>query len=263
MDPLFVFPSAASQLIMEKRMAVIANNIANVSTSGFRKDLPVFATITAPISTANSMGGSQDGTGGTSRVPVPSFAVIDQMITNFSEGPIRTTDAPLDIAIEGKGFFQIQTPGGIRYTRNGSFTLSNEGKIVTQNGNPLLGVGGPITLPAGIINIDDNGKISVKGPGIGPSTEVDLIALVDVADTTRLQKSGDNLFELLNGQATPFESGQARVRQGALEGSNVNPVEEMIAMITAVRQYEAAQKAMQTADDMDTKNINKVGQLEG
>lgn len=262
MDALFVFPAASAKLIMERRMEVIANNIANVSTTGFRKDFPVFGSVTAELSAANSLGGSQDATGGISQVPIPSFIIVDRMLTNFTEGPLNTTGSPLDMAIDGPGFFQIQTPRGIRYTRSGSFTISNEGVIVTPNGNPVLGEGGPMTLPPGIVNVDGAGRVSVRELDGLTSTAVGTIALVEVEDLTQLQKEGNNLFQLIGSTARPLPEGQSLVRQGTLEGSNVNPVEEMIAMISAIRQYESSQKAIQTAEDMDLKSINKIGQLE-
>jgi len=259
MDAISVYPMASGQIVMEKRMEIIANNIANVSTTGFRRDTPIFASQVAPLSKANSLGGAEDPTGGKSPLPVPWFIVLDEVVTDFSQGIIRVTDDPLDIAIDGNGFFQVDTPSGVRYTRNGSFRLSTEGQIVTQNGNPVLGEGGVITLPPGLITIDEEGRISVQGNEGGAPVQVDLLALVNIEDLARMKRMGDNLFELVGANATLFPEG--RVRQGALEGSNVDPITEMVAMITAMRHYEAAQKAMQAVDDMAIKNANQIGQL--
>ncbi len=264
MDAVFLYAAAANQMVMERRMNEISNNIANVNTTAFKKQVPVFAGLHAPFAKVHSLGGSQDGTGNISLLPIPVFPVIDELVTNFEEGAIQVTGNPLDVAIEGKGFFQIQTAGGIRYSRNGTFAISPEKQLVTDNGNPVLGSGGPIALPPGIVTIDPTGKISVQGPDGGPPIEIGSIALVDIPAKTFLQKIGNNLFTLMEGgEAVPIEEGKGRVRQGALESSNVNPVAEMVAMISAIRQYEAAQKAIQTADDIDIKNINKIGQLQG
>jgi len=262
MDPVALYPAASAQLVMSKRMEAISNNIANVSTTGFKKNFPVFGAVIAKMAKANSMGGAEDGTGGVSVLPMPTFAVLDELVTNFSSGTIRVTGEPLDIAIDGKGFFQIQTAGGVRYSRNGAFTISSEGKIVTKDGFPLLGIGGPMELPQGLVYIDETGKVSVQTAAGGPATEVDTIALVDIPKTHKLQKVGDSMFALLDGEATVFEEGKAHLKQGALETSNVNPAEEMIALIITIRHYEEAQRAIQTVDDVTTRNVSRVGQLQ-
>ncbi len=260
MDAVFLYPGASAQLVMEKRMETISNNIANVNTTGFRRDIPIFASKLTMLAKANSLGGAEDPTGGKSLLPIPSYPVLDELVTDFTQGTTQITNNPLDIAIHGKGFFQINTPNGVRYSRNGSFRLSSEGKIVTQSGYEVLGEGGAITVPPGIITIDDEGRISVRGDGGGPPVQVDILTLVNVENTTKMRKVGDNLFELVGGEkATPFMQG--RLHQGFLEGSNVDPITEMIAMISAMRNYEAVQKAIQGSDDISLKNVNQVGQL--
>lgn len=259
MDAVFLYPAASAQLVMEKRMDTISNNIANVGTTGFKRDMPIFASKIATLAKAHSLGGAEDPTGGKSVLPIPWFPVLDEVVTDFSQGMIQVNDNPLDIAIQGSGFFQIQTPSGIQYTRNGSFRLSNQGQMVTQSGNLVIGEGGPITLPAGIITIDEEGRISVKGEDGGAQIQVDILALVNIADLSKMKKVGDNLFALLDGTATVDP--QARVVQGALEGANVDPIVEMVAMISAMRHYESVQKAIQGADDISLKNVNQVGQL--
>ncbi len=260
MDAVFLYPATSAQLVMEKRMEAIANNIANADTTGFRRDIPIFAAKRPTLSKANSIGGAEDPTGGKSILPIPWFPVLDEVVTDFAQGMIHVTENPLDVAIDGKGFFQIQTPNGIRYSRNGSFRLSAEGQLVTQSGNPVLGEGGPITLPPGLIRIDEEGRISVKGNDGGAPTQIDLLTLVSVADLSKMKKIGDNLFEIVN--ETPTILPQASVQQGALERSNVDPIIEMVAMISAMRHYESVQKAIQSADDISQKNVNQVGQLQ-
>ncbi|WDT75367.1 MAG: hypothetical protein MPW16_19130 [Candidatus Manganitrophus sp.] len=123
-----------------------------------------------------------------------------------------------------------------------------------------MGTGGPITLPPGSIQIDAEGRLSVKGTEVGAQpTEVDALALYRFSDPSLLKKVGNTLFESVGGGAVPFPEG--RVSQGALEGANVNPVEEMVAMITVMRLYESAQKAIQTADEVASKAANEVGRL--
>jgi len=259
MDAVFLYPVTSAQLVMEKRMEAISNNIANADTVGFKRDTPVFSAKRPILSKAYSIGGAEDPTGGKSLLPIPYFPVLDEVVTDFAQGIMKVTDNALDIGIDGKGFFQVQTPSGVKYTRNGSFRLNNEGQVVTQSGYPVLGEGGVITLPSGKITIDEEGRISVKGEGVGPFVQVDLLALVTVDDLSKMKKVGDNLFELVNGNATLAP--EVRVRQGVLEGSNVNPMIEMVAMISAVRHYESAQKAIQGADDIAQRSVNQIGQL--
>jgi len=247
-----VYPVLSGALAQEKRLEIITNNLANVNTAGFKRDLPLFEGIGRPVGT------SKEGSG--SLVPSPTFEMLHQVFTDFTPGAIRTTGEPLDLAIEGEGFFSVQTPQGIRYTRGGSFTIDAEGQITTQEGLPVLGTGGPITLPPGIIQIDAEGRISVKGTEVGAQpTEIDLLPIFRFTDPSQLKKVGQTLFEAVEGGAVPFPEG--RIRQGALEGANVNPVEEMVAMITVMRLYESAQKAIQTADEIAAKAANEVGRL--
>jgi len=261
MDPVFVYPAAAAELVMRKRLEVISNNLANVDTTGFKRDIPVFGSVVAPFAKTSSMGESRDGTGRTSIIPIPSFTILSELAIDFESGNIRTTDAPLDVAIEGKGFFQIDTPMGKLYTRNGAFIMSNEGQLVTRSGHPVMGLGGPITLPPGLVHIDDTGKISVTEKGAAP-VEIDSLALFEIDQLPFVEKVGDGLFGLMkDGTVTPMPEEDVRVRQGALEASNVDPVKEMVAMIFAIRQYEATQKAIQTAEEVEVANINKVGTL--
>jgi flagellar basal-body rod protein FlgG len=259
MDAIFLYPAAAAQLVMERRMEAISNNIANADTTGFRRDIPVFGTKRPMLSKAYSIGGAEDPTGGKSILPIPYYPVVDEIVTDFSQGMLHHTDNPLDLAIDGKGFFQIQTNNGVKYTRNGSFRLSAEGQIVTQSGQPLMGEGGPITVPPGDIEVDNEGILSVKGLEGGPPIQIDTLTLVAVEDLSKMRKIGDNLFELVDG--TPTILPQASVHQGSLERSNVDPVIEMVAMISAMRHYESVQKAIQGADDIALRNVNQIGQL--
>lgn len=246
-----IYEVLSGALTQEKRLEVITNNLANVNTVGFKKDRPLFEEI-HPL-------GADPAPSGSGVSPVPVYAALRDIIPDLSAGPIRTTGEPLDVAVEGEGFFSIQTPQGVRYTRGGSFTLDAQGQLVTQSGFPVLGTGGPITLPPGSVNIDSDGKISVKGTEVGAqATEVDTLPIVQFPESVRLKKVGETLFEA-NGAGAPSIEG--RLLQGALEGSNVNPVEEMISMIQVSRLYESAQKAIQTADEVASKAANDVGRL--
>lgn len=252
-----IYPVLSGALAQEKRLEVITNNLANVTTSGFKKDVAVFEGLTPLLTDA----------AGTDVQPVShllgsdsTFGRLKKVSTDFSAGAIQMTGEPLDLAVQGEGFFAVQSPEGVRYTRNGHFTLDAEGQIVTSSGFPVLGSGGPITLPPGTVSIDSNGRVSVRGLEAGAIvTEIEVLPVYTVSNPDQLRKVGGSLFEVISGTAVPLLEG--RVLQGALEGSNVNPVEEMVAMIEVMRLYEAAQKAIQTADDIAGKAANEIGRL--
>jgi len=288
------WPLLSGALAQEKRLEVISNNLANVNTGGFKRDLPIFESET-PI--------APDPLNRAPVQPTPAFGVLGEVFTDFSPGPLRETGEPLDLAIEGDGFFAIGTPEGVRYTRNGSFTLNREGAIVTKQGHPVLSGTDPIILPpgGGIIRVDTEGKVFVQpieaarapnepgAPSIARGTapiEAGTIFLSHFGDLSRLKKVGDTLYEpigeapetiLPEGRevvapgpmqfqldyrgAAPFAVG--RIRQGALEMSNVNPISEMVSMINVLRSYEAAQKALQTSDEVAGRAANDVGRLSG
>ncbi len=288
-----IWPVLSGALAQERRMEVIANNLSNINTVGFKKEFAVFEGV-SPI--------APEVLGKRPVVPTPTFAVLSQVKVNFSPGEIRETGEPLDLAIDGEGFFPVRTQEGIRYTRSGSFTLNEERQVVTKNGYPLLAGVDPIVLPHGIIRVDAEGNVSVfpieasrapNEPGsaaIARGTsiiEVAKVALIRFKDLGHLKKVGDNLYEavevipeemlpegvaaqepLSQMQSTldtaqgglPFAVG--RIRQGALEVSNVNPVEEMVSMIGVHRMYEAAQNAIRTADEVAGRAANDVGRIE-
>lgn len=241
-----IYPVLSGALAEEKRLELIANNLANLNTGGFKRDYPLFE-------------GVNPGAAG-SPGPSPMFGLLSGIVTDFSTGPLRMTGEPLDVAIEGDGFFAVQTPHGIRYTRDGHFGLNEAGQLVTGSGDPVMGAGGLVLLPSGTVSIAEDGKVSVRGTEAkAVPVEVDAIQVVQFSDPGRLTKAGQTLFEA-NGEE-PVPSATPRLRQGMLEGSNVNPVGEMVVMIEVLRLYEAAQKAIQTADEMAGKAANEIGRV--
>lgn len=243
MDSLF--PVLSGALAQEKNLEVITNNLSNLNSTGFKKDLSL-------LSALDPLGSDQPNqTGG--KDPLPAFGYIDGTSTDFSPGVIKQTGSPLDVAVDGENFLTVQTPAGIRYTRNGSFNLNSEGQIVTQSGFPVLGSSGPIILPPGQINIDSEGRVSVDG------VEIDTLQVVQFPDLKTLRKTEGTMFDASG--VAPAPSTEKRIRQGFLEGSNVNPVEEMVAMIRVMRLYEASQKVIQTTDEMASKATNDLGKV--
>jgi flagellar basal-body rod protein FlgG len=237
------YPILSGALAQEKRLEIITNNLANLNTTGYKKDRAVFGVVS--LGPAESPPGTGEPLG-----PAPVFSALSLVTTDFAPGAMRTTGDPLDMSIDGEGFFVVDTPTGPRYTRDGHFTLDAEGRLVTSGGFPVLGTGGPITLPLGKVTVDSDGRISVDG------AEIDTLRVVQLDDSARLRKVGGNLFD---GGGQPEAAVVGRIRPGALESSNVNPVEEMTTMIEVMRLYEAAQKVIQTTDAVVGKAVNEVG----
>jgi flagellar basal-body rod protein FlgG len=175
--------------------------------------------------------------------------------TDFEQGSLKITGAPFDLAISGNGFFKVETPQGEFYTRNGHFRLTAEGQIITEQGFPVLGDGGAITVPEGVskFTIAESGEIYADGALIGQ------ITLVDVDNQMNLEKLGGNMYRPRPGSAVEEIEADGYVAQGFLEVSNVNPVYEMVNMIEAQRQFEAYAKVMQTTEGIDKEAVSKVG----
>jgi flagellar basal-body rod protein FlgG len=233
------------------RLQILSNNLANINTAGFKEDRAVFR-VSEDIATPPNQAPEALSTTalmGASVIPLTS-------LTDFSPGPIQQTGNLLDLAIEGDGFFSIQTEEGLRYTRNGAFTISPEGWLATSEGDAVLGEGGEITVEGADIHIDEAGNVIVDG------TPVDKLRLVTISDPAALRKIGKTLFELdeARGSEEPLSSGG--VRQGFLEGSNVNAVKVMTELIEVQRGYESYQKMIQTMGEMASRVISGVGLTE-
>lgn len=236
------------------RMRVIANNLANVNTTAFKRDRAQFETLAyqtmtapgAPSSAENRyVGGLSLGTG----VKMTGTARIN------TQGALNTTDNPLDIAIEGDGFFQVTMPDGrIGYTRTGSFSISAEGQLVTAEGLPLQP---EIQVPEGAqsITIGGDGTVSVQLPGQSETTELGRIETARFVNPSGLQALGSNLFTESAASGTPQTGaagteGRGTIRQGMLEGSNVNVVQELVDMIETQRAYEVNSKLISATNEM-------------
>ena len=222
---------AASGMLAEMvRQDQIANDLANASTPGYKADRSTQRSF-GDILLANSSTGQQIGSLGLG-------ARIDATVTDFTPGAIRETGEQLDFAIEGDGWFAVQTPQGVRYTRNGQFGISPQGTLVTAQGWPVLSQGG--------------GAI-----GVGPDGNVDRRQL-GVFAVANPRKEGESLVSgAAGGQAT------GQVRQGALEGSNADAARSMVDMIASFRAFEAGQRVIRTIDETLQKASNQVGSLPG
>jgi flagellar basal-body rod protein FlgG len=252
--PRALYTAATGMEAQQKNVDNIANNLANSSTVGFKRtrlefqDL-LYQNLRTPGAAANSATvlpvGLQIGLG--------SRAISSERI--FQQGDFKQTENPLDLVIEGSGFFQVrQTNGELAYTRAGSFHLNAQGQIVTAGGDALEPA---ITIPnnATSINIGNDGTVSVTQPGQTNAQTVGQIQLATFANPAGLDSLGRNLFKetAASGQATagsPDANGLGRINQGFIEGSNVNVVEELVNMIAAQRAYETNSKVISAADNM-------------
>jgi flagellar basal-body rod protein FlgG len=220
---------AASGMLAEMvRQDQIANDLANASTPGYKADRSTQRSFAELLLQNQATGAPIGGLG--------MGVEIDSVVTDFSPGPLRQTGEPLDLAVEGEGFFAVNTPQGVRYTRNGQFTLSPEGTLTTPLGGEVQGRnGGPVRAAAdGTVDPRDVGVFAVPNA----------------------QKAGDNLF---TGQAQGQAGGV--VRTGALEGSSADPAHSMIDLIASFRSFEAGQRVIRTIDDTLEKAANRVGSL--
>jgi flagellar basal-body rod protein FlgG len=254
---------AASAAISEtKRIDVISNNIANVNTSGFKKDTMI--TESFPNILMKRIGAT-DYRDIAARAPITSKigyigkmnngVRVDEVFTNFEQGSISTSGNPLDLALQGKGFFSVETPNGERYTRSGEFTLDSEGFITTKEGYKVQGQNGPIQVDGENIVINEDGQVFSDG------IEIDALKLVDFNDYTLLKKEGDALYIDSSGDAGNVKESEGLVLQGSFEASNVNSVKMMVEMITMLRSYEANQKVIKTHDELLGKSVNEIGRV--
>jgi flagellar basal-body rod protein FlgG len=230
-----------------ERLAVLANNLANVAAAGFKADHPEFF----QLLTSPRAAGSVSPTG--SAAPLQQAHGAVQTRTVFTPGAIRETGNTLDLALDGPGFFVVGAPEGQRLTRAGTFTRSPAGQLVTLDGLPVLGTGGqPLTLPdRGQISVDERGQVSVDGGQVGA------LNIVEPA-VERLQKEAGTRF--VAPPDVPLSPATATsVRQGAIELSNVNPIVTLVEMIDALRVYEAAQRTARGVDDTLRRAVNEVG----
>lgn len=235
--PGYVALTRASGLA--KEMQSVANNIANLSTTGYRREGVIFA---EAVQVLPAEGGSVAMTAARARY------------TDGLQGALEETGGTLDLAIEGEGYFTVLTPGGERLTRAGAFTRGPDGTIVNMDGHPLLDEGGgEIVIPfeAKAISVATDGTLSIDG---APAAK---LGLVKVTDPTKLSREGGTLFKAT--ATEPMEDG--RVVQGFLEQSNVNPITEMARMVEVQRAYEYGQKLMEQEDERIRLVVKTLGQL--
>lgn len=231
-----------NQRILQERLDVTANNLANAATTGFKADGLLFEQLVKRPAQSEAL-------------PHDVRFVADAgLMRDMSQGPIMRTGSPLDVAIEGDGFFIVQGPNGMAYTRDGSFTVSQDGTLVTKDGRPVLSqTGSPVVFDSqgGNPTIDADGSVRVEG------VEAGQIGMAKFADPSALRKIGDNLYTAA-GQ-TAQSADDSRMVQFALENSNVRPVIELTRLIEISRAYESAARIVKNGDDMRKETIDRMG----
>ena len=240
--------SLSQQLAAYRSMDVIANNLANVSTPGFKRESAKFEEYVTKVAPSEGQTGQQ----------ALSFVKDAGVARDISQGAIENTGAPLDLAINGKGYFTVQTPNGMRYTRDGHFSLDANGQVVTSEGYALQGDSGAITITPDDqnIHIGQDGTISSIVNGIG--NQIGKLQVSDFADDSALVKQGDNLYSTSQTASVTTDS---TLKQGALESSNVQPVLEISHMIEVMRAYQATASLNQSQEDLTRQAIDKLGAM--
>jgi flagellar basal-body rod protein FlgF len=238
-----IYKAGAGAILQQIRLEAYANNLANVNTTGFKADQPVFR-FDAPEIPSETAG----------NVPrLSPYALPMEYVTNFESGPLRQTGGPLDVAIVGEGFFEVQTPDGLRYTRNGGLSINAAGELSTAKGWPVMGQGGAIRVEGSRVEITEAGQVIVDG------SEVGILKVVDFSDRSGLKKAGDSLFKD-EGQGAGMSAAEGyRVAQGRLESSNVDAIRTMTEIIETLRVFETYQKVIRSADEATAKTVNDVG----
>jgi flagellar basal-body rod protein FlgF len=241
-----MYTALSGNLASQQRLETLSNNLANVNTAGFKRDRVIFESVLASVKNPSQPSGTLTDSPTMSGV---SFA------TDFSAGPARQTGNTLDLALDGDGFFVVNSPQGRAYTRQGNFHVNGSGRLVTADGNEVLANGAPITVNGGKVDIDGKGVVSVDG------NRVASLDVVDFPKPYQLQKAGGALFVAGAAGAAEQPARTTQVRQGFLEDSNVNPVLEMANLIETTRYYESCIKAGQSYDDMASKAANDLGKV--
>ena len=238
-----LYTSSLGMTTQMKKMDVISNNLANVATTGFKKDLAVTRPFSEELLKRLNDPSDMMKAADVGRLQPGVF--VDDVYTNFSQGHFESTGNTFDLAIFGEGFFAVNVTdqnGNVseKYTRDGAFTLDSNNALVTKDAGYVLGQNGPITVPNGQVTIDDNGNVYSN------DVYVDTLRMVDFEDKHTLRKYGDNFYDVTP-QSTEIAF-TGRVNQGNLESSNVNAVREMVEMVSASRLYEANQRLISMHD---------------
>ena len=248
-----IYMASSAALAYEKRLEVVANNLANVNTAGFKRDEVSFQAYlsSSPGQVPAGQPSYPDSNAG------PAFWIAYQSRTDFTPGPLKQTGNLFDVALNGKGFFSAESPEGTVYTRRGNFTLNAEGVLVTQEGWPVQSEGGEIRVEGRSrvpgqpsFGVGEDGTVRVNGRIAGRLR-------VDDVPAESLVKTGRGYFKTAGEGGSPLET--VSIAQGFLEMSNVEAVQSMVEMIEILRGYESYQRVIRAVDEVNSKSINEVG----
>ena len=241
-----LYVGLSRQIVLRRELDLIANNIANLDTTGFKVESMMHKT--DPGAPAMTLGGPR---------PV-KFVSADGVARDFGQGPLRKTGGPFDMAIEGQGFFQVQGPDGARFTRDGRFMTDGTGRLVTQAGLAVLDEGG------GEIIVDaEKGPVSISADGVLSQGDerIGRVGMYTFENLAALEKAGDNLYRNTS-NLQPQPAAQARLRQGMLEGANVQPILEITRMIEVSRAYESTAKMMDSEAELSRRAVERMGRVQ-
>jgi flagellar basal-body rod protein FlgF len=242
-----LYVGLSKQIVLRREMDIVANNIANADTNGFKVES--LLTAEAPSPPAMTAEGPQ---------PI-KFVTAVGVARDFGQGGLRATNTPLDLAIDGKGFFKVTTKAGDRFTRDGHFRLDDQGRLTTMAGDPVTDdSGGEITfdpLKPGEITVAEDGTVTQGTDRVGK------VGVYQFANLGALDKAGDNLYQNTSNQQ-PTAATDAKLRQGMLESSNVNPILQITRMIEVSRAYEQTAQMMSSEQDLSRSSVARLGRAQ-
>ena len=234
----------------ETRQQALSHNLANVNTAGFKGER-VFARM---LDSAEGAAGLVGAEGVDGAAATRASGSVTESSTDLTAGHLSQTGRPFDVAIEGDGFFRVQTDEGFRLTRNGSFQV-RDGFLTDAQGNQVQGDGGPISIPEGDVTISHTGQILVNEVSVGR------IEVVRPVGAERMTRGAAGQFDAGEAGVEPLDEAEVRVRQGALEESNVNPVDALVEMLEIQRRYSSVERSIRVLDDITSTATTRLGRL--
>lgn len=246
-----LYTSAAGMLSGLLRHETIVHNLSNLRTVGYKADRVTLTDFPSLLLTQinDNQPGEEVGRAGTG-------VSLGSLTTNFSDGPLKLTDHPFDFAVAGDSFFQVQTPDGVLYTRDGRFHRdAADGRLMTADGYPVLGTNGSIVLPEGQVTSTPNGQLYVN------DTYVDQLSLAHFDDPTNLLKADQTLFKNRGPEPQLLTGTEAQVYQGYFEESNVDASQVITEMMTVMRAYQASQRLVQFQDQINGQAVSELGRV--
>jgi flagellar basal-body rod protein FlgF len=259
-----LYTAATGMLTQEIKLDYISNNLANVNTYGFKQNASAVKSFPQMLvhrlnESYLKVSGVEGNMDLRPMVGLSSMgAVVDEISTDFEAGNIVNTENPFDMAIDGQGFFVVETPYGERMTRAGNFTINADKELVTKLGYRVMGQNGPIALDGNKFNVDSSGVVYIGDKG---DEYLDKLKIVTVDDYKTIQKVGQDLFTVPAELPQPFDVTEVSVRQGALEMSNVNAVAMLRSMIDVMRTYEANSKVVVTKETLLGKAVSEIAKV--